>query len=537
MVGKRDILFFTAVFGGLSAMGVWLLRMPTPVRAEPSPRLARPAAPKDIVTVVDADFHKKWAEAGLTPAKRAPELLRLRRLALGLTGAAPSVEDLREFEYRPADGRVEAWLEDLFRDRRFADFVAERFARAFVGTEDGPFLLFRRRRFTTWLSDALIENRPYDAVVRDLIADSGLWTDHPATNFVSVTFDQATQLPDPERLGARVARAFLGVRLDCARCHDHPFQPWKQDDFRGIAAFFGGVHADLRGIRDGAGTYEPLDRKTKKPIKVEPHVPFRSELLPKHGAPRQRLAAWVVSPKNPNLARVTVNRMWAILFGRPLVDPVDDLPPPGDAHPALEHLAADFVAHGYDIRRLIRTIAATEAFNVDSADGSDADESQARQDDWASFPMTPLRPEQVAGAVFQSAVLRSLDADDPWFARLAAYTGRNDFVRRYGDFGEDEFLERTGTIPQRLLLMNGDIVRDRTKADILNASRQIADLAPDDPTAVDVTYLAALTRHPSDEERAHFLARLKGAGRGERHDRMTDLYWTLLNTTEFSWNH
>ena len=129
---------------------------------------------------------------------------------------------------------------------------------------------FRRRRFTIWLSDAILENRLYDTVVRDLVADQGLWTDHPATNFVSVTISEETEIPDPERLAARVSRAFLGVRLDCAQCHDHPCQPWKQADFRGLAAFFGSVHSNLRGVRDGESMYHPLDRKTKQAVTVEP---------------------------------------------------------------------------------------------------------------------------------------------------------------------------------------------------------------------------------------------------------------------------
>src|SRR5262249_38526401 len=238
------------------------------------------------------------------------------------------------------------WLDELLRDRRTSDYLAERLARAFVGTEDGPFLLFRRRRFTTWLSDAILANRPYDAIVRDLIADRGLWTDHPATNFLTVTFDPEAGRPNPERLAARVARAFLGVRLDCAQCHDHPFQPWKQGDFRGLAAFFGGVHSDLRGLRDGESDYRPPDRKTKKPVEAAPRVPFRPDLLPDAGPPRERLAAWVVDPRNKTLARATANRVWALLFGRPLAEPIDDLPAAGELHPALDLLAADFAGHG-----------------------------------------------------------------------------------------------------------------------------------------------------------------------------------------------
>src|SRR5262249_59502547 len=127
--------------------------------------------------------------------------------------------------------------------------------------EAGPFRGSGRGRCVAWLSDAIPETRRYDALVRDLIAGTGLWTDHPAVNFLSVTIAEDTERPTPDRLAARVARAFLGVRLDCAQCHDHPFQPWKQADFRGLAAFFGGVHSDLRGIRDAADDYRPSHRK------------------------------------------------------------------------------------------------------------------------------------------------------------------------------------------------------------------------------------------------------------------------------------
>jgi hypothetical protein len=329
----------------------------------------------------------------------------------------------------------------------------------------------------------------------------------------------------------------LGVRLDCASCHDHPFQHWKQADFRGLAAFFGGVHSDLRGIRDADNDYRPPDRKTKEPatIAVAPCVPFLRELLPASGIPRDRLAEWVVDPRNGFFARETVNRVWALLCGRPLAEPIDDLPAVSELHPALVRLADDFAAHGTDLHRLIRIIAATEAFQVDSTTAS---ETTGEPDEaWAVFPLTRLRPDQVAGAIFQSGSLRTVGAQSHWFVRLVSYTGRNDFVRRYGDTGEDEFDGRGGTIPQRLLMMNGEVVRERTKDDLFIAASQIADLAPDDHKAVEVAFLTVLTRRPTDEEAVHFAARLKGCAGKERKARLADLYWSLLNTTEFSWNH
>ncbi|MHB1562175.1 MAG: DUF1549 domain-containing protein [Isosphaeraceae bacterium] len=538
----RDVGFVLAVVAGSTGVAASLLRPAAKVSDSVSSPGRNAAGADDLRSVlnrVDEAFRRRWSELNLTPAAPATELAVMRRLSLALCGTVPSLEEIRRFEARSPGTRLDAWLEELLADRRSADYLAERFARVYVGTEDGPFLRYRRRRLVAWLSDAFHENRRYDAIVRDLIADEGLWTDHPATNFLTVTIDEKTERPTPDRLSARVARAFLGVRLDCAQCHDHPFQPWKQDQFRGLAAFFGGVRSNLRGIWDGENDYRPLDRKGKELPVVQPSVPFLPELLPAAeakdgraaGGPRERLAAWVIDPRNPGLARVTVNRVWAVLFGRPLAEPVDDLPATGELHPALAVLAEDFAAHRFDLHRPIRLIASSEAFRLDSALEGMTDEHEAA---WAVFPLTRLRPEQVAGALFQSASLGTIGPQSHWFARLVAYTGRNNFVGRYGDTGEDEFAGRAGTIPQRLLLMNGEVVREQLKDGLFSASSNIATLAPDDRKAA---YLTVLTRRPTDEELAHFAARLAGTTGNERKERLSDLCWTLINTTEFSWDH
>jgi Protein of unknown function (DUF1549)/Protein of unknown function (DUF1553) len=537
-IGARDLLFLGVVVGGAGVLGAGALSPTMARRARPQPQsVQRPGIDADlesVVSLVDTEFHRKWSEQKVVKATPAPDLAVMRRLSLSLCGTVPSLEEIRRFEARPAEGRIEAWLDDLLRDRRTADYLAERFARAFVGTEDGPFLLYRRRRFIAWLSDAILNDRPYGELVREMIADKGLWTDHPATNFVSVTFDPELGRPTPERLAARVARAFLGARIDCAQCHDHPFQPWKQSDFRGLASFFGGARSDLRGIRDAENEYKPPDKKTKEPVPVAPCVPFRPELRPQAASPRQELAAWIIDPGNVNFARATVNRVWAIMFGRPLAEPIDDLAAAGELHPALLRLAEDFAAHRYDLHRLIRLLARLEVFRLDSTTDlspSDGDES------WAVFPITRLRPEQVAGGLFQASSLTTLGPSSHWFIRLVTYTGRNDFVRRYGDTGEDEFDSRGGTIPQRLLLSNGEIVRERLKDELFNSPTRLASLAPGDRQAIAGAYLAVLTRRPTPEEEAHFSARLAGTTGKERIQRLIDLYWALLNSTEFSWSH
>jgi Protein of unknown function (DUF1549)/Protein of unknown function (DUF1553) len=535
-VGLRDVFFVGVVASGAVAMGAGLMR--TQATSAPQPVISKTLKTDldPIVKSVDGSFRERWAAAKVEPAQDAGDLALMRRLSLALCGTVPSLEEIRRFEARPKDARVTEWLDTLLSDRRCTDYLAERFARVYVGTEDGPFILYRRRRFIAWLSDALLENKHYNSLVNEMIADKGLWTDQPATNFVTVTYDPDLKMPTPERLAARVARAFLGVRIDCAQCHDHPFQHWKQDDFRGLASFFGGAYSSLRGIRDGEkNEYRPPDKKTKEPVDVAPCVPFRPELKPDSGSPREQLAAWVTDPRNPNFSRATVNRVWALLMGRPLAEPVDDLPASGEIHPALDLLAADFSSHDYDMHRLIRVIASSRPFRIDSM--TTAANPEEQEEAWAVFPMTRLRPEQVAGAIFQAGSVTTIGPQSHWFIRLSTYTGRNDFVRRYGDSGEDEFDARTGTIPQRLLLMNGDIVRDKIKDGMFTAASQIADLAGDDRMAVETGFLAVLTRRPTPEELSHFAWRLTKTSGKARKERLSDLYWALLNTTESSWNH
>jgi hypothetical protein len=533
----RNLFFIGLVVAVIGGLGALLYPRDRPPRARHFDAGAfQQSNFRSVVANVNGAIRQTTAEAELQPAPAAPELAVIRRLSLALTGTIPSLQEIRQLEAQPPEERLQWYLTGTFQDRRSADYLAERLARTYVGTENGPFVVYRRRRFVAWLSDQLLHNRPYDQVVRDIITAEGLWTDRPATNFITVTMEPDNKKgPNPERLAGRVARAFLGVRLDCAHCHNHPFQKWTQHNFQGLAAFFGQTQQGFIGIHDGKGEYTVENRKTGKPKTIEPDVPFLKELLPSTGTRRQRLAAWLTDPRNPTFPRAMVNRTWALLFGRPLVEPVDDLGSVGELPPALQMLADDFVAHGYDLQHLIRVIAATEAFQRDSA--ADIEITDAHEKVWAAFPLTRLRPEQVADSILQAASLETVDNSSHIVVQLTRFFQENDFVNRYGDMGDDEFDSRAGTIPQRLLLMNGQIVKDHTRTSPGNASGHIAALAPDDRKAVETAYLAVLSRRPSPAEAAHFEQRLEGLKGAERQERLEDLYWSLLNSTEFSWNH
>jgi Protein of unknown function (DUF1549)/Protein of unknown function (DUF1553) len=537
----KNLLFLVVCGGGLLTLAASLAPH---IDSADRPRVRIPTESiREAAARVDAAFERSWQRAKLEPARAAPELTVARRMSLALQGTIPSLEDIRHFESLPRQGRLDVCMAELLADRRYADYVAERLARAFVGVENGPFLLYRRRRFVSWLADQLDAGEPYDRIVQRLIADSGLWTDTPAVNFVTVTINPGDgNKPDPNRLAARVSRAFLGIRIDCAECHDHPFADWKQSDFQGLAAFFGGTRQGLRGIRDLPGEFEVESRQTGEISTIPSRVPFAPELLPAGGSQRQRLAAWVTHRDNRPFAREAVNRAWALMFGRPFVKPIDDLGNAEEFPEPLERLADDFVEHGFDLRRLFEVIAATRVFRLDSrveptgeASGGDPSKREAL---WATFPLTRLRPEQVVGALQQSASLATIDYESNIVVRFARAIGQKQFVERYGDSGADEFDAHGGTIPQRLLLMNGKIVYDTTKDSLLaGAATQIAAFAPDDPSAIETAMLAVLSRRPSAEEAEHFAKQLRGTTGSRRKELLGDFYWTLLNTTEFSWNH
>lgn len=535
------------ILGALAAAAFWgvaeLLAPPVGKASGSDPELTsdKLQSIRDSAQTVDADFAKAWAQQQLQPTSKTDDLTLVRRLSLALTGSIPSLQEIRLLESLKGTDLPQWWLSHLLSDRRTSDYLAERLARVYVGIENGPFLMYRRRRLVDWLSDALQQNRPYDQIARSLIDSNGVWTTNPEVNFVTVTTENKKG-PDEVKLAAKVSRAFLGVRIDCVQCHDGKLgTTWKQTDFHQLAAFFGQADFALNGLRDDPKqNYKVRYLGKMEEEKVPALVPWKPELLPSKGTPRAKLATWVTAKENKAFARAMVNRMWALLFNRPLVTPVDEIPLTGPFPPGMEPLADDFLAHGYDLQRLIRVIVSTQAFQMSS---QSADPSHpvttAAENAWAAFPVTRLRPEQMAGSVIQAASLSTIDAETHVLFRIKRDIDVQNFVKRYGDSGEDTFDDSGGTIPQRLLLMNGNMISDNTGNNpFINASTRIGMLSPDNATAVETAYLSIFTRRPTPAETTHFETLLTSSkSRNSRANTMSDLYWTLMNATEFSWNH
>lgn len=505
-----------------------------------------------------ADLRRLWqselAEYGLTAAPPADWLTVCRRLSLALVGTGVSLEEIRQLESLPVGRRVATHREKLLGSTRFHDYWSERYARFLVGADEGPFLVYRRRRFRSWLSERLAANTPYDELVRELVTAEGLWTDQPAVNFYTVTFDSGDGAPDPVRLAARSSRAFLGVRLDCLECHDDflgnvalgdpiwkggdgSFRGGTQQDFHRLAAFFSAARpAGLLGLRDETVDYRYQFLGADEAVEVEAAVPFGHQWLPPAGRQpdaRQRLATWLTHRENVQTYRAAVVRVWTLLFGQSPAESVDDLPLDLPPSPTIQRLTSEFAADP-DLRALIRWITDSPPFRVDSrAPFSVTSKHEALG---AAFPIVSLRGEQLAGAIVQASRLKTIDHESSLFFRFELSERRGEFLERFGDQGADEFRNEPTTLTQRLTLLNGGLVRDLSRFEpLLNASAHVAMFAPDDPAAVDALYLSILNRHPRAAELDHFVSRLQEAP--GRRDALEDLAWVLLNSSEFAWNH
>lgn len=497
-------------------------------------------------TAADIDdwFAARWRAADIQPAETAEDLVVFRRLSLALVGAVPSLEEIREFDADQGPDRLQRWTSRLIADSRFAEYFPGRLVDGLVNPLAAEVEARQRRGFTEWLGEQIQQGRPYDQTVRQMIADRGLWADQPATIFTLAEFRSGEQAP--ERLAARTARFFLGQRIDCAQCHDHPFATWTQPQFESLAAFYGETRITKLGIQDTR--HEPLvieDSRNQERRVVEPHAPFNEQWTPADGHDRERLAQWLTHSENRRFHRAIANRVWGLMFGRPLVTPVDDIPdplPPGrsDDTRVLDLLGDDFAAHGYDLRRMILLIAATRPFRLASTHPQLDDPNAADRLEklWAVFPLTPLKPVQIIRAMQQAAAIRALRAEDT--ALWATTTRRDragDFVEQYSSAGDSEEDEAAGTLPQAVQRLSGRFTRELSRATRWSAPGRIAFVGSSGAESIDNCYLACLSRRPTPEEQEYFLKQLGDAPAKQRARIVEDIYWTLFNSAEFCWNH
>lgn len=543
METPRNVLLPATVVIAIVGLVTWIAARPVmPSISQLMAADDREAAGGDAETTaqrVDALLQTSWDEAAVEPAEPADDLQVLRRLSLAFVGTAPSLEEIRDFEEDRSSDRLQQWTNRLIADSRFVEYFAARLGDAFVDPVTEELKPHQRERFTRWLGSSLQRGRSYSEIVTEMIAQRGVSADRPATTFVALELSLGDQAA--ERLAARTSRAFLGQRMDCAQCHDHPFADWTQGQFEGLAAFYGQVQFRMARVQDTRPREFVIeDDRTQERRTVAPEVPFDSECVPEEKHLRKELAAWLTHPENRRFRRAIANRVWGLMFGRPYVSPVDDLPdpPPPETPDVLDVLAKDLAEHGDDLRRLIHVIAATRVFRLSSAHQALEKTSSAAkvEEAWAVFPVSELSPQQMVRSMQQSAQASTLRAEDSnTYVAIRRHERQSRFVREYGIAGDAEDAQAS-TIPHTVQRLSGNDTRDFSDARWLTAPGRIAAISSNAETCLENCYLACLTRRPTPEEQTHFLPQLQG-GLKQRAIAVEDIFWTLFNSAEFCWNH
>ena len=476
----------------------------------------------------------KLKKLGLTPSGPARDSTFLRRAYLDVIGRLPTPDEAREFLGDPAADRRARLVDRLLDRPEYADHWANKWMDLL---RPNPYRVGIKAVFNLdgWIRDAFRRNLPYDQFVREIVTANGSTFDQsPSTIF--------RDRREPIEIAPVISQLFLGIRLDCAKCHHHPFESWGQEQFYEFAAYFARVG------RKGTGLSPPISGSeeivfTAKSGSVE--HPLTGKVLPPKplfgsapadddpdADPRETLARWMTAPENRYFPKVMAN-----LMGRGIVDPVDDIRatnPPSNG-PLLEALADEFRTHGYDLKHLIRTIMNSTVYGLGSEPN---DRNIADTRNFSRYYRQRLRAEILLDAVSDVTDIPDVfDAAPPRSRASTIWTNRvpSLFLDTFGrpDPNQDPPCERTSdtAVVQALHLMNSPGVHGKLSSD----EGRVATLASGKLTPralVDELFLLAYSRHPTDEE-SRVGESLFADPRLGRRGAIEDLLWALLNSPEF----
>ncbi|RMF36787.1 MAG: DUF1549 domain-containing protein [Planctomycetota bacterium] len=500
---------------------------------------------------IDDLVYAKWERAGLAPSAPASDATFLRRVFQDLIGRFPTAEEAREFLTSTDPNKRERLVDSLLDRPEYIDYWANQWADLL---RPNPYRVGIKAvlNYDNWIRDQFRRNVPYDEFVRGLVTARGsTWRNGAATLY--------RDRRSPDEMATLVSRLFLGIRLECAKCHHHPFEKWSQRDFYQFAGFFAQVGFKGTGLSPPiSGGEEVVYSKSTGNI-THPRTGEVLQALPLFSLPdaensaaqtnavgsedadatdpRYRLWRWMTSPGNNYFAQVHANRMWAALMGRGLVEPVDDLrstnPP---SNPELLQALGDFFRDsGFDQRALLRAIALSRVYSLSSLPTSS---NVADRLNYSRHYRHRLRAE-----VLMDAIADFTETDHEFSAMPAASRATQIWTHRIGstfldtfgrpDPNQDPPCERTSdsTVRQTLHLMNSQEVNGRLGRDSGRAARLAASGLEAD-AIVEELYLAGFSRFPTEDERQVAVAAIRAAGENRR-QAIEDLMWAMMNSAEF----
>lgn len=520
---------------------------------------------------IDRSYAKIWSEKGITPSPLSTDEEFVRRAYLDITGRIPTAQQAESFLNSTAPDKRERLLATLVDSPEFAEYFASLWTALFLGYKNDP--LVNRIQFQEWMQEQLYADRGWNEIASEMIMASGNLADSPALNwFGRHRLDAASLADDTSRL-------FLGIQLGCARCHNHPYEKWKLDDFYGLAAFYGGLKKDdltrtermqRRLLKQKRDEIKEKYGKEETALRKEPGIvkqmrqDFRSlvrlaetpvssisveikgknetypakflmEPEPAHITDNQRrqLANWITSPENPFFAHAFANRIWGLLMGKGFVHPVDDMGTSREASnpQLLQELAEDFKKHGYSAKHLVYSIANTRIYQLSSASKlPDAPEYYER----AKVQM--LNPDQFVNSFLTSTsvetALRLMSSREFEQRKQMMYLYH---VHLFDNDDTKPAVEFEGTIAQALFLLNGRLTNEAVQPLPENTTTRILERKKlDIDEKIDLLFLHALSRHATPQEIARLRKNVWGSDDVESFE---DIFWALLNSSEFLFNH
>lgn len=518
----------------VSAIAVATLLLSASLQADELPVVDRAVARHKMTVRIDELLNAHLATSGVEPAPLAADAEFLRRAALDLVGVIPRVADARQFLENDSPRKREELIERLLASPAHATHLANTWRGIML---PGGVNLEQANNIAgvqNWLRQRFSDNVRYDNLVSELLVATEGDAGGPALFYTSLELA-------PDKLAANTARIFLGLQIECAQCHDHPFDSWKQADFWGYAAFF----AQLQRPRDGQpGTAMRLvDLNEGEVMLPNSQTPVPPKYIggavadsSQGGSRRMQLAIWMASRDNPYLARAAVNRIWAVLFGRGLVEPVDDLSlqnPP--SHPQLfAELTDYFIESGFDLRELIRTLALTQAYQRTSRWTA---EPLPAPELFACAPVKMLTAEQLYDSLNRTLGRKGESMLPGQAVASSLFDGqRQAFLVKMQTLAKSPLEYHAGVL-QALTMLNGADTAEATDGERGTLLGALEAPFMTDKKRIETLYLATLSRFPEADECELCLEHLKATGESDRAKGLADVLWSLLNSAEFAVNH
>ena len=485
---------------------------------------------------IDELLARRWESEQVSPAAPASDAEFVRRLYLDLVGVIPRVAEVREFLSDATAGKRARLIDRLLDSPQHATHMANTWRQIMLPGGSDLEQIQNVAGVQNWLRRQFAENMRYDRLVSDFLVATGGGESGPALYYNSLDLQ-------PEKLAASTSRIFLGLQIECAECHDHPFDHWTRNDFWGYAAFF--ARLDRSGAMAGPGGQVNLVDLPEGEVTlpdtetvIAPKYPNGDQASEDDGGTRrQQLAIWMASRDNPYLPRAAVNRVWSQMFGRGLVEPVDDIGPHNSpSHPELfNELTVAFVDSGFDVRFLIRLLANTRAYQSSSQTTVNA---QPPPELFSRMAIKTMSAEQLYDSL--ARVLMRRPAEGPRFfpvARGVFDPRRLAFVAKMQMRGSNATEFEAGVL-QALTMLNGSEAAALTSVDQSGLLMALEAPLFSDEERVETLFLATLSRLPAGPEVDRFVRYVdQGGARGDKRQAMSDVLWALLNSAEFVLNH